>query len=135
MKKTLNYLAITSCFVLGTTLAHANPNSPHVQMKSSQGNMDSSKENRHGKMFEYMDANSDGMVTKDEFNAFGEKKFKKMDANGDGKVSAEEMKASHKKMMGWKGNQKDGHDMNSSEKSHSQNGNSNSQHDDDDRDD
>jgi hypothetical protein len=86
MKKTFNYLAITSCFVLGTTLAHANPN-------SSQGNM-------HEQMFKTMDANSDGMVTRDEFDNYGKKKFQEMDANGDGQVTAEEMKAMSKKMDG-----------------------------------
>ena len=86
MKKTFIYLAITSCFVLGTTVAHANPDSSH-------GNM-------HDQMFKDMDTNSDGMVTKDEFNNYGAKKFKELDVNGDGQVTGEEMKAAHKKMDG-----------------------------------
>jgi hypothetical protein len=60
MKKSFNYFAITTCFVLGTSLAQANPD-------SSQGNM-------HDQMFKTMDSNSDRMVTREEFNAFGAKK-------------------------------------------------------------
>ncbi len=86
MKKTINCLTLASCFVLGATVAHANPD-------SSQGNM-------QDKMFKDMDTNSDGMVTKDEFNNFGAKKFTEMDVNGDGKVTSVEMKTSHKKVDG-----------------------------------
>ena len=84
MKKTFNYLAITSCFVLGTTLAHADADASYGKM--------------HDKMFKAMDTNSDGMVTMDEFNAFHAKKFKEMDVNGNGQVTLEEMKAGYKKM-------------------------------------
>jgi Ca2+-binding EF-hand superfamily protein len=86
MKKTFSYLAITSCFVLGTTLAHADTD-------SSQGKMQE-------KMFKAMDANSDGMVTMDEFNAFHAKRFKELDVNGNGQITLEEMKAGYKKMDG-----------------------------------
>jgi hypothetical protein len=86
MKKTLIYLALTSCFVLSNTVAHANPG-------SNQGNM-------QDKMLKDMDTNSDGMVTKEEFNNYGEKKFIEMDVNGDGKVTDKEMKTAHKKMDG-----------------------------------
>ena len=47
-----------------------------------------------------MDTNSDGMVTRDEFNTFHAKKFKEMDVNGNGQVTLEEMKAGYKKMDG-----------------------------------
>ncbi len=85
MKKTFIYFAMTSCFVLGTTLAHADTDAHHGKM--------------HEKMFKAMDANSDGMVTTDEFNAFNAKKFKELDVNGNGQITLEEMKAGHKKMM------------------------------------
>lgn len=85
MKKTFSYFAITSCFVLGTTLAHADIDAHHGKI--------------HEKMFKAMDANSDGMVTTDEFNAFHAMKFKEMDINGNGQITLEEMKAGHKKMM------------------------------------
>ena len=44
-----------------------------------------------GMMFEAMDANGDGMVSKDEFMADHMKRFDKMDANHDGNVSKEEI--------------------------------------------
>ncbi len=86
MKKTLIYLALTSCFVLGNTVVHANPVSNHGNMQN--------------KMFKDMDTNSDGMVTKEEFNNYGEKKFTEMDVNGDGQITDKEMKTAHKKVEG-----------------------------------
>ena len=100
MKKSFNYFAITTCFVLGSSLAHANPD-------SSQGNM-------HDQMFKAIDTNSDGTVTREEFNAFGAKKFQQMDANGDGQLSSEEMKAAYKMMMSGKSNRMSDGDMDSS---------------------
>ncbi|MCB0415082.1 MAG: hypothetical protein KDD50_12160 [Bdellovibrionales bacterium] len=49
------------------------------------------------KMFEMMDTNKDGAVTKDEFDKAHEGMFAGMDANKDGKVTSEEM-ADHMKM-------------------------------------
>ncbi|MCD8497515.1 MAG: hypothetical protein LRZ85_05205 [Alphaproteobacteria bacterium] len=46
-----------------------------------------------GKMFEETDTDGDGMMSKDEFMAFHEKRFAEMDGNGDGKISTEEAKA------------------------------------------
>lgn len=55
-----------------------------------------------GMMFEAMDENGDGMVSKDEFMASHMKRFEKMDANADGNVSKEEIEAyraaKHEKM-------------------------------------
>ena len=86
MKKSINYLAITTCFLLGTTVAHANP--------------DLSQENMHDQIFKTMDTNSDGMVTRDEFLSFGKKKFQEIDVNGDGQITGEEIKAAQRKMEG-----------------------------------
>ncbi len=86
MKKTLIYLALTSCFVLGNTVVHANP--------------DSNQGNKHDQMTKDMDTNSDGMITQEEFNNFGKKKFIEMDVNGDGQITDEEMKTAHKKVDG-----------------------------------
>ncbi len=58
---------------------------------------------RHGgyadRMFDEMDTNHDGVVTKKEFDAFHDKRFKELDANHDGKITREEMEAAHQKMM------------------------------------
>ena len=48
---------------------------------------------KHGKKWEKMDANSDGSVSKAEFEKAGADKFAKMDANKDGKVTKEEKMA------------------------------------------
>ena len=84
MKKSFTYLAMTSCFILGSTFAHADSD-------SSQGKM-------HDKMFKAMDMNSDGRVTREEFNDYGAKKFQEMDTNGNGDITSEEMKAGYKRM-------------------------------------
>ncbi|RFC39068.1 MAG: EF hand [Candidatus Nitrotoga sp. LAW] len=99
MRKAFSYLAMTSCFVLGTTLAHADTDAHHGKMVGKI----------QEKMFKAMDANSDGMVTVDEFNAFHTKKFKELDINGDGQITLEEMKAGHKKMMDGSRHKKMGH--------------------------
>jgi len=98
MKNAVNCLAIVSCFTLSITLAHACPNKAcptkdggkmHGQAHGQMG----------GKMFENLDANGDGAIARDEFDAFHAKHFKEMDSNGDGKISRDEMDAGHKKMM------------------------------------
>jgi len=98
MKNAVKYLAIVSCFTFGATLAHACPNKDcptkdsgmmHGQAHGQMG----------GKMFESIDANGDGAIARDEFDASHDKRFKEMDANGDGKISRDEMDAGRKKMM------------------------------------
>jgi Ca2+-binding EF-hand superfamily protein len=51
-----------------------------------------------GKMFDRIDADKDGNVTKAEFQAAGEKMFQRMDKNGDGIIEKDEM--SHGKPAG-----------------------------------
>jgi Ca2+-binding EF-hand superfamily protein len=46
-------------------------------------------------MFDEMDANHDGVVTKREFDDYHAKWFKELDANHDGKISREELEAFH----------------------------------------
>jgi Ca2+-binding EF-hand superfamily protein len=53
---------------------------------------------RGAKMFEKMDSNSDGFVSKDEYLAKTEKRFEAMDTNKDGKISKDEFKAHHEAM-------------------------------------
>jgi Ca2+-binding EF-hand superfamily protein len=43
-----------------------------------------------GRMFEKLDLNGDGVVTREEFNKAHEERFNKMDADSDGKVTKEE---------------------------------------------
>ncbi|HEV8695203.1 MAG TPA: hypothetical protein VGQ93_13625 [Lysobacter sp.] len=51
-----------------------------------------------GKMFEMMDSNKDGMVSRAECDAVHDAHFKKMDANGDGMISRAEADAGMKAM-------------------------------------
>jgi Ca2+-binding EF-hand superfamily protein len=46
-------------------------------------------------IFEAMDLNKDGLITKKEFDAYHNKHFKKMDANHDGKITIEEFEEAH----------------------------------------
>jgi Ca2+-binding EF-hand superfamily protein len=48
-----------------------------------------------GEMFDRMDTDHDGKVTKAEFQAAGEKMFQRMDKNGDGIIEKDEMSAPH----------------------------------------
>lgn len=89
MKKTINYLAIISCFTLGASLAHAEPMGHDGQMR---GQMED-------KMFKAADTNGDGAISRAEFDASHAKRFKEMDANNDGKITRDEMNAARKKMM------------------------------------
>lgn len=93
MKNAVNCLAIVSCFALSATMAHACPTKDSGKMHCpAHGQMG-------GKMFGNMDANGDGAIARDEFDASHDKHFKELDTNGDGKISRDEMDAGHKKMM------------------------------------
>lgn len=87
MKKTVCRIATVSCliFAAAAPLAWGNDGMMH-----------------HGefaeRMFNQMDANHDGAVTKKEFDAFHDKWFEQMDTNHDGKITREEMEAAHQKM-------------------------------------
>ena len=103
MKKIISCFAVISCFVLGTTFSYAHHYEHHG--KDHHGK-DHHGKDHHGKdhhdwmkeMFAGIDANSDGMITTEEFNDFHSKKFKEMDANSDEKISLEEMQAGREKM-------------------------------------
>lgn len=60
------------------------------------------KDGKKHDFFAKVDANKDGVISKDEFlkssQERAEKKFSQMDANGDGKVTKEESKAHHDAM-------------------------------------
>ncbi len=52
-----------------------------------------------GRFFSLLDANHDGVVTRDELRAAPMTRFAKLDANGDGKVTAAEIDAAIKKRL------------------------------------
>ena len=57
------------------------------------------KRNMKDRMWKEMDADSDGVVTKEESAAFGNRKFEEKDADHDGKVTKEEWDAFRKAKM------------------------------------
>jgi Ca2+-binding EF-hand superfamily protein len=57
---------------------------------------------KHHKMWKKMDADGDGVVTREEFDKAHGEKFAKMDANSDGKITKEE-KMAYKKSKKKKG--------------------------------
>lgn len=52
----------------------------------------------HGDMFAKLDANKDGVITRDEAIAAADARFAKLDTNGDGRITQDEMKARHDAM-------------------------------------
>lgn len=60
-----------------------------------------------GMMFEKMDTDKDGKISKQEWQAHHDKMFTELDADGDGSVTKDEMKAMHEKMMAKHGKMRD----------------------------
>jgi hypothetical protein len=94
MKKAIIYLATASCFALSTNLAHAEGDAP-VENPHSQhhGQMD-------GMVFNKLDTNGDGVISRKEFNAYNAKHFKELDTNKDGKLTLEELQGGQNPRMG-----------------------------------
>ena len=61
----------------------------------SSGYLVADSHGKHNKM-KKMDTDGDGVVSKDEFMAYAEKKFARKDKNGDGVISVDEMKRKKK---------------------------------------
>lgn len=103
MKNTVKCLVLISCFAFGTTLAHACPGKGGGGMHGQTGKKmcDQKGGKMHGHMGSMMsanmDANGDGAVDRNEFDAFHDEHFKTMDTNGDGKIDSDEMGARQKK--------------------------------------
>lgn len=87
MKKILMFAVFVSAFSAVPVLAQEAPEA------SSD-----SKPPRAARMFEKMDLDGDGMVTKEEFTKAHEDRFAKMDADGDGKITDGELAAFKRSM-------------------------------------
>ncbi len=83
-KTTVLALSLATALFAGQALAE------HHEGKEGPGG------HRKGQMFEETDTNKDGVVTKAEFHAQGDKMFAKLDANGDGKITKDEREAMKK---------------------------------------
>ena len=83
--------AITSIFLLGSCIAAAHPDSSEALSRPLD------------KRFKNADANSDGLISKEEFQIMQkrrlEKVFLRMDLNNDNHLSKEEMRKSFKKKV------------------------------------
>lgn len=92
MKTAINCCALVACFTLSASLAHAGQmgHDEHMSDGKMRGHME-------GEYFKNMDSDSDGMISKAEFDAAHAKHFQEMDTNSDGKLSIDEMKAGHGK--------------------------------------
>jgi len=89
MKNTIIFLAMSSCFILGTSIAHADSD-------SSQGGKDDKIFKIDQNMFKSMDKDANGKVTMDEFKTFTKQKdvkdFNVWDVDGNGDIDSWEMK-------------------------------------------
>ncbi|MFZ2540454.1 MAG: hypothetical protein WAW75_01630 [Gallionella sp.] len=97
MKKNLKYFAVVSSFVLSVSFAHADGEQCDSPLHNS------SKVSQQVTMFNSVDTNIDGAISKSEFNSYyaqhNAKHFKEMDVNKDGKITLNEMEGEHKQKM------------------------------------
>ncbi len=87
MKRTTCYFA-ACCIALGVQGAWA----ADAPAPAQHGDM-------AAKIFEKMDADGDGVVTKKEFDAFSNQRFNDLDANHDGKITRQELDADREQHM------------------------------------
>jgi hypothetical protein len=94
MKMYLSYFAAVSGLVLSVNLAQAESEAsvanPHSQLHGDMDRM----------VFNKLDTNGDGFISRKEFDAYNAKHFKELDTNKDGKLSLEELQGGHKQAMG-----------------------------------
>ena len=96
MKKTIIFFAMSSCFILGTSIAHADSDPSQAKMGDKMFKMDV-------KMFKAMDKNSDGRVTNYEFKDHTKKEFNEMDfhvldVDGNGDITPKEVQIVNNRM-------------------------------------
>ena len=77
---------------------HAVEENPFNTPELSSGYQVAEHHGKKGHKMKMMDADGDGVISKDEFMSHAEKKFSKKDANGDGVISKDEMKKGCKGM-------------------------------------
>jgi hypothetical protein len=94
MKKIISYLVVASSLLISVNLAKAEGEARDEYMQGQHhGQMD-------GMMFNKLDTNGDGFISRKEFNAFNAKHFKELDINKDGKLTLEELQGGHRQGMG-----------------------------------
>ena len=83
---------------LKKTLVAAGMSAALLSVAACNGGRDHHRPPHHAKLFEKMDSNSDGKITKSEFSTHSDEKFSKMDIDGDGAITKEEAKQHFKSM-------------------------------------
>ena len=86
MKKAL-MMAIAACVMA----------SPAMAKDMTPAEKEAKMEKKTDMWFSKIDSNSDGMISKEEHTAFGDKMFSDTDKDGNGSISKEEMKDMKKK--------------------------------------
>jgi Ca2+-binding EF-hand superfamily protein len=94
MKLPLSFFAVVASLVISVNLAQADDEAsvenPHSQHHGDMGRM----------VFDKLDTNGDGVISRKEFNAYNAKHFKELDINHDGKLTPEELQGGHSQGMG-----------------------------------
>lgn len=104
MKNTMISLSFIAALAAGNAMATDAPAPAPTPAKAGEQMMPPKGGENHGaKMFDETDANHDGALSKEEWQAKGDKMFAEIDGNKDSKLSQDEMKAHHeKKRAAWK---------------------------------
>jgi Ca2+-binding EF-hand superfamily protein len=93
MKMTLSYCAALSGILMSISLSHAESPSgianPNSQLHGDIDRM----------IFNKLDTNGDGFISRKEFDAYNAKHFNELDTNKDGKLSLEELQGRHNQAM------------------------------------
>lgn len=104
MKKLVLLTAVAAFSMAGAAVAQENGTAQRMpaaasdaagkdgmMMKRQGEKMKRYTKHKRKSRFEYLDANSDGAVSKDEFMSNAAKRFEKLDMNHDGKITKEEI--------------------------------------------
>ena len=89
MKKVIGCLAVVSSIVMSINSVHADGDTCDKNMPNQHyGRMDEM-------MFSKLDTNGDGVISREEFNAYNDKHFKELDTNKDGKLTLDELQGGY----------------------------------------
>jgi Ca2+-binding EF-hand superfamily protein len=98
MNNTVSSMIAAGCLMFAATAVLAQPQGGMMSQGGMMGRGGHMAQGHWGDwMFDEMDANHDGIVTKREFDAYHDKWFKELDANHDGKITREERDAFRQK--------------------------------------
>lgn len=97
MKKTLAVIGMLTAFTAVPAFAQNDDAPADMSIHTTKTTVVKPYQHDGGMMFQKMDTNHDGVISKEEHEEFGEKMFEKADTNHDGELSKEEVAAFHAK--------------------------------------